>query len=144
MKRKSLLLAVCFSFTALFSCEGQKGGSVSLKSKTDSVAYAIGVTIGTNMKKDGLDSLSIEILAKAIKQSLKGDSLMMTAQQSQMAIQSYIGDKQKQKSDINLMAGKKFLEENKSKPGVITLPDGLQYTVIKEGTGPIPAVTDTV
>jgi FKBP-type peptidyl-prolyl cis-trans isomerase FklB len=145
MKRKSILLAVCFSFSALLSCEGQKGGKeVSLKSKTDSVAYAIGVSIGGSMKKDGLDSLNIDILAKALKFALKGDSVQLTAQQAQGVIQSYLGDKQKQKADANIAAGKKFLEENKKKPGVIELPSGLQYQVIKEGTGPKPVATDTV
>jgi len=145
MKRKSLVLAACFSFTALISCEGQKGGGdVSLKTKTDSVAYAIGVTIGSNMKKDGLDSLNLDILAKAIKHSLKGDSLQLNAQQSQTCIQSYIGDKQKQKAEANGALGKKFLEDNKNKPGVKVLPDGMQYIVMKEGTGPMPTASDTV
>ncbi len=145
MKRKSILLAVCFSFTALISCEGQKGGGdVSMKTKTDSVAYAIGVTIGGNMKKDGLDSLNLDILMKAIRSSIKGDSLKLNAQQAQASIQAYLGEKQKQKADANIAAGKKFLDENKSKPGVITLPDGLQYTVMKEGTGPMPTAADTV
>ena len=145
MKRKSILLAACFSFSTLISCEGQKGGKdVSMKTKSDSVAYAIGVTIGTNMKKDGLDSLNLDILSKAIKHSINGDSLLMSAQQSQMAIQSYIGDKQKQKAELNIAAGKKFLDENKSKPGVKSLPDGLQYLVMKEGTGAMPVATDTV
>jgi FKBP-type peptidyl-prolyl cis-trans isomerase FklB len=145
MKRKSILLAACFSFTALVSCGGQKGGGdVSIKTKADSVAYAIGVTIGNNMKKDGLDSLNLDILSKAIKQVFKGDSLQMSAQQSQMSIQAYLGEKQKQKAEANTEAGKKFLEDNKKKPGVVTLPDGLQYMVMKEGTGPMPSATDTV
>lgn len=145
MKRKSIVLAACFSFSALISCGGQKGGgTVSMKTKTDSVAYAIGVTIGSNMKKDGLDSLNLDILSKAIRHSLNGDSLLMDAQESQMAIQAYISDKQKQKSEVNVGAGQKFLAENKSKPGVKTLPDGMQYIVMKEGTGPMPSATDTV
>jgi len=145
MKRKAILLAACFSFTALISCEGQKGGgSITMKTKTDSVAYAIGTTIGNNMKKDGLDSLNLDILSKAIRQSLNGDSLMFTAQQSQTVIQSYLEAKQKQKAEANINAGKKFLEENKSKPGVKVLPDGMQYIVLKEGTGPMPTATDTV
>lgn len=115
-----------------------------MKTKTDSVAYAIGVTIGSNMKKDGLDSLNLDILSKAIRHSLNGDSLLMDAQESQMAIQAYISDKQKQKSEVNVGAGQKFLAENKSKPGVKTLPDGMQYIVMKEGTGPMPSATDTV
>ena len=61
-----------------------------------------------------------------------------------MAIQEYITGKQKQKADANIAIGKKFLEENKSKPGVVTLPDGMQYIVMKTGTGPKPVITDTV
>ena len=68
----------------------------------------------------------------------------MNAQESQMAIQAYISDKQKQKSEVNVVAGQKFLAENKNKPGVKTLPDGMQYIVMKEGTGPMPSATDTV
>ncbi len=145
MKRKSILLAVCFSFSALISCEGQKGGGdVSLKSKTDSVAYAIGITIGNNMKKDGLDSLNTDVLFKAIKHALKGDSALFSQTACQSVIQSYIGDKQKQKSEVNIAVGKKFLDDNKSKPGVKVLPDGMQYIVMKEGTGPMPTANDTV
>ena len=70
-----------------------------MKTKTDSVAYAIGVTIGSNMKKDGLDSLNLDILSKALKSSIKGDSMQLSAQQSQSVIQSYLTDKQKQKAE---------------------------------------------
>lgn len=115
-----------------------------MKTKTDSVAYAIGVTIGSNMKKDGLDSLNLDILAKAIKHSLKGDSLLLNSQVAQGVIQAYLGEKQKQKADANIAVGKKFLDDNKSKPGVKVLPDGMQYIVMKEGTGPMPTATDTV
>jgi FKBP-type peptidyl-prolyl cis-trans isomerase FklB len=145
MKRKALILAACFSFSAFISCGGNKGGGdVTMKTKTDSVAYAIGITIGSNMKKDGLDSLNLDILSNAIKHSLKGDSLQMNPQQAQMAIQAFVGEKQRMKSEANIAIGKKFLDENKSKSGVKTLPDGLQYMVMKEGSGPMPQATDTV
>jgi len=58
----------------------------------------------------------LNILAKAIKHSLKGDSLQMNSQQSQMAIQSYLGDKQKQKSDAMLLSAKNFLKKIKTSP----------------------------
>ncbi len=145
MNKKIFALALCFSITALLSCEGQKGkSSVSLKTTSDSVAYSIGVSIGANMKKDGLDSLDIDIMKHAISSAIKGDSLLIDATNSQSVIQAYLSRKQKQKGDVNLQAGIKFLAENKKKQGVVELPDGLQYMVIKEGTGAIPTANDTV
>lgn len=145
MNKKVLALAACFSIATLFSCQGQKGKSAaSLKSNADSVAYAIGISIGSNMKKDGLDSLNLDVLKIAIQSAIKGDSLMLTQMQAQSVIQSYLGDKAKQKGDANLAKGKAFLAENKKKPGVVELPDGLQYQVVTEGTGPVPTANDTV
>src|SRR6185295_2858930 len=139
MTNKTFIVAACFSFATLISCNGQKGGgSVSLKSQDDSVAYAIGASIGANMKKDGFDSLNLDVLNHALKAALHGDSLILNQQQSQMTIQSYMQEKQKKKSSGNIEAGKKFLAENKTKPGVKELPDGLQYLVEKEGTGAMP------
>lgn len=131
--------------STMIGCNVQKGGtSVDLNSKADSVAYAIGTSIGGSMKKDGLDSLNLDILKKGLADALSGDSLLLDQMKSQSVIQSYIQERQKVKGDAMLEAGKKFLAENKKKPGVIELPDGLQYTVLKEGTGAIPSATDTV
>jgi len=143
--KKVSILAVCISALTLFSCDGQKGkSSVVLHNTADSVAYGIGISIGSNMQKDGLDSLDLDILKKAIAAVFKKDSLMMNTQQAQTVIQSYLGEKQRQKGEANLAAGKKYLDENKKKPGVIVLPDGLQYSVVKQGTGPNATMADTV
>jgi len=145
MYSKAISFLSIFSFALLFSCTGQKGKpNVSLKTQADSVAYAIGVSIGGNLKKDNLDSINLDLLLNGMKASLQGDSVAMNQQQCQGAIQAYIGAKQKAKGDANIAVGKKFLEENKKKAGVKELPDGLQYMVMKEGTGPMPVATDTV
>jgi FKBP-type peptidyl-prolyl cis-trans isomerase FklB len=145
MNKKIFALAICFSIAALLSCEGQKGNSsVSLKTSNDSVAYSIGVSIGNNMKKDGLDSLNLDVLKQAISSAIKGDSLLIDAASCQGVIQNYLNNKQKVKGEANKTAGEKFLAENKKKPGVIVTASGLQYTVEKTGTGPKPTATDTV
>lgn len=145
MNKKVFALAAAFIIVTLFSCEGQKGKSVTMNSTADSVSYAIGMTIGMNMKKDGLDSLNLDILKEAIRSAINGDSMLLDQTQSQGVIQSYLSGKQKQKSDANLEAGKKFLAENKKKDkDVVELPDGLQYKVIKQGSGPKPTASDTV
>ena len=79
MNQKIIALALCFTIASLFSCEGQKGkSSVTLKSAADSVAYGIGVSIGGNMKKDGLDSLNLDILKAGIQSAMRGDSLIIS------------------------------------------------------------------
>ena len=71
MKKKVLSLAACFSLVTLFSCNGQKGkADMTLKNAADSASYAIGVSIGTNMKKDGLETLNLEILKGAMESVL--------------------------------------------------------------------------
>lgn len=145
MNKKVFVLASAFLITTLFSCQGQKSKSVALNSQADSVSYAIGMTIGANMKKDGLDSLNLEILKEALRSALKGDSSMIDQNQAQMVIQSYLSNKQKVKSDANMAAGKKFLADNKKNDkSVVELPDGLQYKILKQGTGPKPTAADTV
>lgn len=142
-KAFSILSILCLS--ALIACNGQKGkNSLDLKSKADSVAYAIGTSIGGSMKKDGLDSLNLDILKQGLNAALRGDSLLLDQMKSQSVIQSYLQERQKSKDAVNIEKGKKFLEENKKKPGVTELPDGLQYLVLKDGTGAIPTATDTV
>lgn len=147
MKSTSLLLmsaAVVFSFTA---CEGQKKeskGDLTIKSQIDSVSYGIGSTIGRNLQKDGLDSISVDLLAKGIKDVFEGKAESITAEQAQAVISAYIQDKQMKQQSANTEKGKKFLEENSKKQGVVTLPSGLQYMIIKEGTGPKPTAADKV
>lgn len=144
MKFKASLLAVAFS-VSLISCNGQRGkGDVSLKNISDSVSYSIGVSIGSNMKKDNLTNLDLDILKAGMAAALKGDSLMISQMDAQACIQVFLQRKQQEDSENNTAAGKKFLEDNKKKKGVTTTASGLQYEVIKQGNGPKPTVTDTV
>lgn len=142
-KTISILSLLCLA--TLFACNGQKKkGSTEIKTKADSVAYAIGASIGGNMQRDGLDSLNLDILKMGMSAAIHGDSLLFDQMMSQGIIQSYLQEKEKSKGDAALAEGTKFLAENKTKPGVVELPSGLQYQVITEGTGAMPSVTDTV
>lgn len=145
MKIKNILPITLLATASLLSCNGQKGKtSVKLKNQIDSVSYAIGLSLGDNFKKDKLDSLNFDVMNAAIHSALNGDSLAFDAKLSQTIIQTYFGAKQKREGEANLAKGKQFLEDNAKKSGVKTLPDGLQYEVMKEGDGPMPKVTDTV
>lgn len=115
-----------------------------LKNKLDSVSYGIGVSIAENLKAQGLENINPSLLAKAVQDALKNQPLTMTKEQCDMSISNYLQQLKADKAAKNKEAGLKFLAENKVKPGVVTLPDGLQYQILKEGTGPKPTAADKV
>lgn len=147
MKYSALILFATFTVFSFTSCDGQKkskGDDRKITTVIDSVSYGIGSTIGRNLKKDGLDSVDVDLVAKGIRDEFEGKTPAMTPEAAQACIGTYVQGIQAKKQAANVEKGKKFLEENSKKPGVITLPSGLQYMVIKEGTGPKPTAEDKV
>jgi FKBP-type peptidyl-prolyl cis-trans isomerase len=124
----------------------------TLKTRLDSASYAYGMSLlyelskrrSVKLTKDlqerGLKTLNYAALGKAIDDELNGRTLLLTPQQGKAAI----GNNLKTKYVANIAEGNKFLADNKNKPGVVTLPDGLQYLILTPGTGPSPQLTDTV
>jgi FKBP-type peptidyl-prolyl cis-trans isomerase FklB len=116
----------------------------------DKVSYSIGMEIGKNLKTQSLD-VNPEFLAKGLKDSFSDGKPLMTDdemrevligfQKEMMAKQQELA---KQLGEKNQKEGDAFLAENKKKEGVITLPSGLQYKVIKAGSGNKPKATDNV
>lgn len=122
----------------------------SLVTEMDKVSYALGVQLATDFKRRDID-IKIDKLIKGLKDVTEGKKLELTeqeVQQTMMAFTQKIRAKQqeKQKADAarNLVAGKAFLADNGKKEGVKVLPSGLQYKVLKEGTGKIPTIADKV
>jgi FKBP-type peptidyl-prolyl cis-trans isomerase FklB len=115
-----------------------------LQTRIDTISYAIGQEFGSMLKSQGFDSIHVEILAKALKESMNGDSLLITKEQGNATVTDYLQQIKAEKMEKNKAAGEAFLAENKSKPGVVTLPSGLQYKIITEGTGPKPTLNDKV
>ena len=110
----------------------------------DKLSYAIGLNIANNLKASGFANLSVEDFAEAVNTVYKGESAKMTDAEAKSAIQDYFEKAEKEKLTKNLEEGEKFLAENGKREGVVTLPSGLQYEVITEGTGKKPSATDTV
>ena len=120
----------------------------------DKVSYALGLNIaaglGANLKRQNVE-LNNDVLVQAIKDGLSGGKTLMTEAEAQNTLRQFMTElqqkqeaKMKEAADANKKEADTFLAANKSKPGVMTLPDGLQYKIVKEGTGPKPAATDTV
>src|SRR4030042_5362226 len=117
-----------------------------LKNQKDKISYIIGMDIGTNLKKQSID-IDSNILAKGVKDALAGTKPLLTEQEIQetmVAFQKEMMVKQVEVAKKNKAEGEAFLTENKKKEGVKTLLSGLQYKVIKAGTGKKPKSTDTV
>ncbi|UYQ95959.1 FKBP-type peptidyl-prolyl cis-trans isomerase [Chitinophaga horti] len=110
----------------------------------DTLSFALGKDIGASIKNQGLDSLNVDVFIKALNFSLAGKDTLLTQQQVSMSISEYLQKMKAEKLAKNKADGEKFLAENKAKAGVITLPSGLQYSIIKHGTGAIPKATDRV
>ncbi len=150
MKRMMLLLVVCFVATGLFaqvkkpvnSGPAPKTAPV-LKTSIDSLSYAVGLSISNFYKQQGITNISTQMVLKALNDS-KINKPLMTDAQVNSCIMGYMQNVNSKKASGAKIAGAAFLEENKKKPGVVTLPSGLQYTILTTGTGPKPTLNDKV
>lgn len=115
----------------------------ALKNQTDSLSYAIGVSIANFYKEQGIDNINTAQVSKAIA-DVRGGKCLLTDDQVNTVIMTCMQQKRSEKSAVVRKAGEAFLAENKKKAGVITTASGLQYTVLQEGTGPKPVATDKV
>ena len=115
-----------------------------LNSKSDSLSYAFGVSLGSYLKSQEISSLNYTMLNKAIQQMLKGETPLIDPATCNQIMTQAGAEKQRKKGEAERAAGKKFLEQNKKKAGVTTTASGLQYEIITKGTGPIPTAADTI
>jgi len=146
MKKISILLiAVSIIFA---SCGKKKVANIKLSTDKDSVAFFIGALTATNLKtnlKDAdFENFNKEVYLKVVESILSGDSVKFTDTYMSSKLNMYFQKLQQQAGEKNLKEGNAFLEKNKTNPGVVTLPSGLQYQIIKEGNGPKPDSSDVV
>lgn len=146
---KLLQASVIVSSVALFSaCD--KSQFAKVESEEQKVAYSIGFNFGQQMaaQTTGLD---LDVVIAGLKDGFNGGEEKLDAQQRKETMIAYSKRLQEERQaevhqieETNKAAGAAFLEENKSKEGVVVLESGLQYKVITEGTGKQPAATDVV
>jgi FKBP-type peptidyl-prolyl cis-trans isomerase FklB len=123
---------------------------VPLKTTRDQASYVVGLNIGRQLQADGaefnIDALVLgmrDVLGK-VKPRLTDEQMKAALTAFQQEMESKLTTRRKQAADKNLPEGRAFLAANQKKPGVVTLPSGLQYAVLKKGTGPSPKVTSNV
>lgn len=110
----------------------------------DQISYSLGVLLGQNLQQQGIDKVDASILAKAITDVMEGKPLQIEASEANRLVQSHIQAQQSKKFEGNIAAGQAFLAENAKRTGVVTLPSGLQYEVMKAGTGRKPLASEKV
>ena len=142
-------LIICLSAVCIASL-GLAQDKPQLKDQKDKASYSIGYDIGETFKKQKIE-LNIDALVAGLKESLAGKDAAMSKEERDKTLQAFqkeMMEKQiaasKEAAEKNKAEGEKFLEENKKKDGVKTTASGLQYKVIKEGSGASPKETDTV
>ena len=118
----------------------------NLKSSLDSFSYALGMNIGTNLKAQNITDVNSAVMLKAMEEIFAGKTTLLNDQQAGMCIQTTLQANMAKKSKAQKEEGVAFLEKNKQRNGVIVLPNGLQYEVLKNGdqSSSMPQLQDTV
>lgn len=121
-----------------------------VKDTKDRVSYSVGYQVGGDFKKQGTE-LNPELLLRGVQDAMSGAEPLVSQQEMNKTlvdlkrkIEAEEKTERKRIAEKNLKEGKEFLARNAKKEGVVTLPSGLQYKVLKEGTGPSPKANDNV
>lgn len=141
----TVFLGILFASTVAFAAE-----TPMLKTQQDKVSYGLGVDMARNFTRLGME-FDTDLLVKGFRDVLAGGQLLMTEEDLRttlVAYQNELREKHAQKmklaAEINKKEGEAFLAANKTKEGVVTLPSGLQYKILKAGNGKRPTDSDSV
>ncbi len=144
MKRTLAIVLAVFVLT-------QTATIMAQDNKTDSLSYALGLSMGNNFRSSGIHELNYEQFAEGVKAVFEGTQPKMTYAEAKEIIRVFFTEmEEQQRADLAAQAktnqelGDRYLDENKSRQGVYTTPSGLQYEIINEGSGPCPKATDQV
>jgi FKBP-type peptidyl-prolyl cis-trans isomerase FklB len=121
-----------------------------LETQKDKTSYAIGLNIGKSLQRDSIDA-DPKIVLQGLQDALSGNKALLSDDEvkaTMMALQQDVRQKQEEKQqalmETNKKEGQSFLSSNSTKEGVVTLPSGLQYKILTQGTGAKPSASDTV
>jgi FKBP-type peptidyl-prolyl cis-trans isomerase FklB len=145
MKTQTIVFCISIMMTSVLAA-----AQTELQTDKDKINYSLGFSIGKGLLAQGIE-IDADRIAQGIKDVLSGGQTLLTEQEMQQLLsdlQKKVVAKEEAKkaamAETNKKEGETFLSENKQKEGVITLPSGLQYKIIKTGTGAKPKETDTV
>jgi FKBP-type peptidyl-prolyl cis-trans isomerase FklB len=140
----------CMCGLVLLTGQVLAAGAPELKSDKDKLSYSIGASIGKNLKSEGVD-VDLDVLIEGIKGSLAGDKSLMAEKDIRQVMNDYqtqarqraVGKRQQALQD-NKKKGEIYLTQYKAQVGVLELPNGVLYKIVKQGTGKKPVESDMV
>jgi len=149
MKTKSLVGLLIIALVTVTSCNQMKNstlkiGAVKLVTPVDTASYALGINMASNVKNMGMDEINLQVFAKAFQDVYGNEKLQITEAESNPILQAYFTALNEKKAASTLAEGQTWLAENGKKTGVKTTASGLQYEVMREGTGAKPTAENTV
>ncbi len=137
MKNLLILFTLLFMFMETYAQEKK------FKNFNDSLSYAFGISIVNNLNSQKIQKLNTTALAMAFDDFYK-DKPAMSSEEANVVVQTFFQNMEAKKHQPKITEGKKFLDENAKKEGVIVTKSGLQYKIIKSGTGMVPKTSDKV
>lgn len=136
MRKLMFLMLAVLGFSGLHAQD--------LKTPKDSISYSLGVLIGQNLKKQGLTDIDPAVFTSAMKDAIAGSPTKLDPASANKCVMDATTKQKEAGSKKTIDEGKAFLTKNAERKGVVVLPSGLQYEILKEGTGAIPKSTDKV
>lgn len=152
------LIGILLSTCLLVACATQQPAAVApaplpdtavtdpgplMTNALDSFSYALGLSMAGFYKQQGIEEINTRLLMRALD-DVKKDTALLDEEQVNDAIVSYMQDVKTERAAANKKQGQAFLDSNRLKPAVVTLPSGLQYQILRQGSGPKPVATDKV
>lgn len=119
-------------------------GTIGKTDESDKISYSAGVIMAQSLKDIGFDEIKYDDYVEGMKSVFNDSYPKITQKRAIDIFQNYVALLQEDLKDKNAEFGKKFLEENAKKEGVITLESGLQFEILEQGTGDLPTINDTV
>lgn len=108
------------------------------------ISYALGMNLAQSLKSSGVDKVEYAEFSKGLEAALEGKETEMSVDEANQVLQNFFGELQMKQHETNIKAGRDFLTENAKKEGVVTLESGLQFEILKEGSGDKPSATNQV
>ena len=139
--RKINTLLICIGI-ALFSCQDKI--QKSPETEIEKVSYSLGINIATSVKSQGMETIDVNSVAKAISDVFEENDFDISEEEGLQLLQEYFKNISEIKQEKAKEEEEKYLSENASREGVITTESGLQYEIINSGNGPKPSADDQV
>ena len=131
----------------LSSCKTRQS-TPEISNRKDTLSYCVGITFGSNLNRDGFDTVNTRLVTRGLLDYVDHKKLLINEDMAKKILHEYKGKilekRLLEKFKDNKMTGEKFLKENQKQSGIITLPSGLQYKILKKGNGPKPGMKDLV